>query len=326
MREDFVYYDGTVAGSEWCAGEVYVGTVCHEPSSPIWGPGVATDGTSIAFAHERYGVETERHGRTSVDPSRALLITPGDQVTRCEADRRRTRNDWLVVPQHVLIGCLAAHDAAAADRPDRPFLTSDVPLRSRALARQRLLMHHIDEIAADALLVESVVLAIVDDVAREHARPRCTRAARPRTAEAHGRAVRHAQAYIAERFRERLSVSDVARHACLSPAHFATLFRRRLGIPVHTYITRLRLREAIVRIPDYEGRLTELALSLGFASGEHLSATFHTHVGLTPTEMLHAYARRGSRAAGECLLPLSTAPTSRSARSNGTQRCSTSPV
>ena len=61
-----------------------------------------------------------------------------------------------------------------------------------------------------------------------------------------------AKALLQERFREKLHLDDVARALYVSTFHLCRLFKEETGLPIHHYLTRLRLREAVE--PVWEAR------------------------------------------------------------------------
>jgi AraC family transcriptional regulator len=45
---------------------------------------------------------------------------------------------------------------------------------------------------------------------------------------------------------ERITLDDVAREVNVSPFHFARIFQKQTGVPVHRYLIQLRLRASSV--------------------------------------------------------------------------------
>ena len=84
-------------------------------------------------------------------------------------------------------------------------------------------------------------------------------------------------------FREPLSLEEIARHAGYSPFHLSRVFRERTGVPLHQYLTRLRLCACYEVVMDGEPDLTRVALAHGFSSHSHFSSAFHRAFGATPS-------------------------------------------
>lgn len=79
-----------------------------------------------------------------------------------------------------------------------------------------------------------------------------------------------------------LCLEDLAAHACLSPFHFARLFRHTLGVTPHQYVTERRLQSAKEQLSH--GRLSqlEIALDAGFGTQANFIRVFRKSTGLTP--------------------------------------------
>lgn len=101
----------------------------------------------------------------------------------------------------------------------------------------------------------------------------------------HERVFERAKAEIYHRFREPIHLNDLARAACASPFHLCRVFKRASGVPVHRYINRLRLLDALEAIVEHDVSLTELALELGFSSHSHFTHTFRRELGITPSDL-----------------------------------------
>jgi AraC family transcriptional regulator len=83
---------------------------------------------------------------------------------------------------------------------------------------------------------------------------------------------------------------DVARGVGASPAYLTDVFRRVEGIPLHGYLTQLRLARALVELSNASD-LTTLALALGFSSHSHFTAAFRRGFGCTPSQFRESTRR-----------------------------------
>lgn len=102
----------------------------------------------------------------------------------------------------------------------------------------------------------------------------------------------HLGEYLAVHHAEALSLDQVAAACGASPFHASRVFRRVAGLSLHQQLTRLRLRAALNRLPAMRGRLTELALDLGFSSHSHFGNAFRAEYGDTPTAVLALLSSR----------------------------------
>ena len=91
------------------------------------------------------------------------------------------------------------------------------------------------------------------------------------------------------------TLDEVARAVYASPFHLARIFQQQTGVPVHRYLTRLRLRASLERLADGTKDLTALALDLGFSSHSHFTDTFRREFGCTPSAVRHEPGRRTLR-------------------------------
>jgi AraC-like DNA-binding protein len=104
----------------------------------------------------------------------------------------------------------------------------------------------------------------------------------------HAERVEAVKTFLAARLTERVTLDDVARAVHVSPFHLARIFQQQTGVPVHRYLTQLRLRASLERLSD---DLTVVALELGFSSHSHFTDAFRREFGVSPSEMRHRSTR-----------------------------------
>jgi AraC family transcriptional regulator len=80
-----------------------------------------------------------------------------------------------------------------------------------------------------------------------------------------------------------IRLADIAQAVGASPAYLTDVFRRTEGVPLHRYLTQLRLARALVELPHADD-LTTLALALGFSSHSHFTSAFRRAFGRTPSQ------------------------------------------
>ncbi|RJP37243.1 MAG: AraC family transcriptional regulator [Phycisphaerales bacterium] len=177
-------------------------------------------------------------------------------------------------------------DPAVAERPERPFSFATGPAETESFVAQRRLLSVLRPGGGmDALAIEEAVFELVGRVVAGGflARGRRSERSRPDTRKAHRRLARNARAVLHARLRERVTLDGVARELHTSPYHFHRVFRREVGMPVHRYLTRLRLRAAVDELAESSVDLTALALSLGFSSHSHFTGAFRREFGVSPS-------------------------------------------
>jgi AraC family transcriptional regulator len=86
-----------------------------------------------------------------------------------------------------------------------------------------------------------------------------------------------------------LSMKQIAREAGRHEIHLAREFRRFFGVPVGTYLRRLRIDRAERMLLLSRRPISEIGLCCGFASHAHLCREFKARFGVTPSE----YRSRG---------------------------------
>ena len=89
-------------------------------------------------------------------------------------------------------------------------------------------------------------------------------------------------AYLRQHLRERVSMSDLARHVGFGRARMFDLFKAETGLTPHDYLQRLRVEKAQQQLRQTNLPITEIALSTGFSSHQHFCAVFSRYTGLSP--------------------------------------------
>ena len=196
---------------------------------------------------------------------------------------------------------LCANDPATMNRlPQKPFQRPTAAASApTTLLLQRLRQHLFLGAASNALVVEETAAHLL--AASLHAAGTLASGAgrRAGTRAAHRELAQGTRLILAARYRERLTLSALAKEVFSSPFHLARVFRRETNQSIHGYVLRLRLQaslEHVVSKPAVD--LTALALELGFSSHAHFSDAFRREFGVTPSGMRQ-------RASGQLLKKLS---------------------
>ena len=213
-------------------------------------------------------------GRDAVvgDPNQALFVAPGEEF-RMRHPLPGGYAELIVTPSEPLLEELTGRPGRSARL--HPLFR----LRSRRidprlqLARARFL--GLAATGAEPLEAEELLLSLLRTALGEE-RPalqpaRCTQ-----------RLMERAKTYLAAELGRSISLAEIARAVGASPGYLTQLFRAVEGVPLHAYLTQLRLARALVEVPHAED-LTGLALELGFSSHSHFSARFRRAFGLTPS-------------------------------------------
>jgi len=89
--------------------------------------------------------------------------------------------------------------------------------------------------------------------------------------------------FIADRYCDPISVTDVADSVGLSPSYAMTLFRRVVGVPIKEHITRIRLSHAQMLLSNSDDKILSIAMDSGFGSLSSFYEAFQSHLDTTPS-------------------------------------------
>ena len=108
------------------------------------------------------------------------------------------------------------------------------------------------------------------------------------------RSVRKAKDYIRAHLDRALTVTEIARHACVSPRTLEAAFKRRGETSPLAYARRLRLQAVhdALRAASVQGRaanVTEVAMTYGFVHMSRFAAQYREQFGCTPSETLRPH-------------------------------------
>ncbi len=229
----------------------------------------------VAFPYR--GVFVWHVGRDEVvgDANQALFVTGGERY-RMSQPVAGGYAELIVTPTASIVmelghssgGALASH--ALFRRRSRRVNPSLQSLRAQILVRA------LGTSSDDVLAAEEMVLALLrsalDDDAPRHNPARSTQ-----------RLIARTKAYLEAEQAHPIRLADVGTAVGASPVYLTQVFRAVEGVPLHRYLTQLRLARALVELSHAED-LTELALELGFSSHSHFSARFRAAFGTTPSQ------------------------------------------
>jgi AraC-like DNA-binding protein len=90
--------------------------------------------------------------------------------------------------------------------------------------------------------------------------------------------------FLAARYRDNVTIKDIARAANLSANYAMMLFRRECGLAIWQYLTRLRVSHAQVELLCTDKTVLSIALDSGFGSLARFYAAFQKECGVAPGE------------------------------------------
>jgi len=175
--------------------------------------------------------------------------------------------------------------SAAQDAESPRFSTRAQRLGGKAYLLHRRALQAARADLPDELEVEESMLEFLSA-----AYPTTASKSSPNVAASSRHLARAAEEVVASRFRQHLTLDEVARDVGCSPFHLTRVMRVTTGESLHQHVMRLRLREAMEQLLDSTHDISRIALDAGFASHSHMTTAFGREYGLTP----HAARRERS--------------------------------
>ena len=155
------------------------------------------------------------------------------------------------------------------------------------LLQQLLAMEDETSAAADALrrlLLGTLLLEL-----KEHCRRQ-----QEQTAE-NGRVSNHTvdqiQAYIAEHYAEKLTLTGIASQFYISPYYLSRMFKKSINLSLIEYINGVRIKAAQNLIERSSDSIAEIAAKTGFMTTAHFRRVFKDATGLSPQQYRQYYKR-----------------------------------
>ena len=100
--------------------------------------------------------------------------------------------------------------------------------------------------------------------------------------------------YIEAHLDDRLSLTEMAGVACLSPYHFSRSFKQAVGVSLRRYIIQRRIERAKTLLRRTNQPLSWVAQETGFTDQSHLTTEFRRQIGITPGRFRAALTGRDS--------------------------------
>ena len=255
------------------------------------GPGVEEESDANNIVLMRHGAFSRHFGRRTVtaDVNQAVFFSRDSTYRVSHPSDCGDRGTVFTVSPRVLNDIVRELDPSIDEHPDQPFRFVTGPCDSSVFWRHRELVQRLESAETnplEPLWADVTALQLVADVLesafvqRGVAKPR-----RKATDADHAERTEAVKTYLAARMSERVTLDDVALAVHVSPFHLARIFQQQTGMPVHRYLTQLRLRASLERLADGAGDLTAVALELGFSSHSHFTDAFRREFGKAPSEM-----------------------------------------
>jgi len=95
--------------------------------------------------------------------------------------------------------------------------------------------------------------------------------------------VRRVTEYIEQNLDKELRLAELAGLVCMSPFHFARLFKRSMGEPPHRFVIQQRIARASAFLAQPEPSIAEISRRVGFRTPSHFTTVFRRVSGVTPS-------------------------------------------
>jgi AraC-like DNA-binding protein len=262
---------------------------CHACRSGSGGEETSEADTMVLM---RRGAFCRHIGRVSAtaDVNQAAFFAKGSVYRVSHPVDCGDRGTVFAVTPRVLHEIVCELDPRMADRPGQPFPFLSGPCSSDLFWRHQGLIRRLaakDQHPIEPFWTEETALQLVADAleAAFATRERPRRGRRLDTHVSHADLAEAVKQHLATTLGERLTLEELARVVHTSPYHLARIFQQHAGLPIHRYLTLLRLRASLEHLAGGQQDLTALALDLGFSSHSHFTDTFRREFGCAPSEV-----------------------------------------
>ena len=103
--------------------------------------------------------------------------------------------------------------------------------------------------------------------------------------------LRRVTEYIRQNLDKELRLAELAALVCMSPYHFARLFKCSTGVPPHRFVVRQRIARARACLATPELSIAQISRMVGFGTPSHFTTVFHRVTGVTPRGYRTGYWR-----------------------------------
>jgi AraC family transcriptional regulator len=224
----------------------------------------------------------------AANPNLVLFYNLGQEYRRDALSPLGDRCFWFGFGADTICDVLQYRDESILDHPHRPFRLTHGPAPAQIYVRQRALVETLrTDPRPDQAFVEERALAILSCAVRSayQAWPDAATTQKPAWHKADRDIARAVEELLVKRFRDRLTLGDIASEVGYSPFHVSRIFCQQTGQTIHRYLSQLRLRTAYEQILAGADDLSRLAHDLGFSSHSHFTLAFRRSFGVQPSEI-----------------------------------------
>jgi len=252
--------------------------------------------TSIALSHlvafPRHASNITQAGRPTevATPVGAVFYNRGCEYVATTIGSTLEVTSFLRVDAGVLRDSIGSFDRKVFDRPETPFAFSGGPIPDDVYVRRVGIEGRAGASLLDSIEADEEMLRLVHDVVSSAYRARSIRQ-REKNGKADCEYARWTQQLIAGDFRSSATLTDIAGRIGVSPFHLHRVFKRVVGMTIHEFRDRMRLRSAAGEMLDSRMPLSVIGLRAGYSSQSHFTDSFRKRFGMPPARwrsLVHA--------------------------------------
>jgi AraC-like DNA-binding protein len=254
-------------------------------------PDRVVSGHLIVFPRTSVQINYDNGDSIVANPNLVTMYNLHQNFSRKKISDRGDFCEWFAFAPNVLLDAMKRYDPSVEDRMDRPFVARFGPSDPNCYLRQRVVVEHLlQEETPDKIFVEETSMTILEDVLKATYRTSPdARPVRKETLRQHRDIAIAAQEILSTSYDQDLTLNELAAQLYVSPYLLCRIFRQQTGATVHTYLNQLRLRTALETVKESCGKLTDLALNLGYSSHSHFTQAFRNAFGITPSDLQDIY-------------------------------------
>ena len=231
-------------------------------------------------------------------PNEASFHNVGDTLDKFASDGApRGNTNWIAMTTSLLreiYSEVAGHDVRH-DCIDFPMPFAPISAQSY-LAQRRLFETLRGQTKAGCLALEDYAIRLLYMILRAASEfwGKSLRTRSKKNAASEKRrnaAIEAAKELLALRYRENLSLQEIAENSHCSTAHLSRIFPVRTGFTIHAFQQHLRLRASLDVLRESRFDLSGIATQLGFTHHSHFTHVFHRRFGITPSEFVQSKSR-----------------------------------
>lgn len=263
-------------------------------------PDRVVNGHLIVFPRTSVQINYDNGDSIVANPNLVTMYNLHQGFSRKKISERGDFCEWFAFAPEVLIDAMKRYDPTVEERIDRPFAVRFGPSEPSSYLRQRIVVEHLlQEEKPDKTFVEETSMTILDDVIRSaYLKSTDTGPVRKETLRQHRDIAIAAQEILSTSYDQELTLNELAAQLYVSPYLLCRIFRQQTGATVHNYLNQLRLRTALEAVKESCGKLTDLALNLGYSSHSHFTQAFRNAFGITPSDLQSLYQIQQSQKSG----------------------------